>query len=67
MMHVANRIQRFLTSDDGPAAVEYAVMLLLIVVACLVAINSVGTNTKTSFINSANSIASAKPKLVVLP
>ncbi len=66
-MQVAKRIQRFLTSDDGLTAVEYAVMLSLIIVACLVAINSVGTNTKTSFANSANSLASVKPKLVVLP
>ena len=58
MMHVAKRIQRFLTSDDGPTAVEYAVMLALIIIVCLVAISTLGTNAKTSFTNTANSLAS---------
>jgi len=35
-------ISRFLVSDDGPAAVEYAVMLSLIVVACVTIISTVG-------------------------
>ena len=44
--------------EDGPTAVEYAVMLALIVVVCLAAIRSVGTNAKTTFNNIANSIGS---------
>jgi pilus assembly protein Flp/PilA len=28
-------LKTFLTSEDGPAAVEYAVMLALIIVACI--------------------------------
>ena len=43
--------------EDGPTAVEYAVMLALIVIVCLAAIRSVGTNAKTTFTNVANSIA----------
>ncbi len=43
------RINRFLKSEDGPTAVEYAVMLALIVVVCLAAIRTVGTNAKTTF------------------
>jgi len=58
MMHIAKKIHRFLTSEDGPTAVEYAVMLALIIVVCLVAISSLGTNTKTTFTNVANSIGS---------
>ena len=58
MMRVAKSIQRFLTSEDGPTAVEYAVMLALIIIVCLVAISSLGTNAKTSFTNTANSLAS---------
>lgn len=51
-------LQRFLKSEDGPTAVEYAVMLALIVIVCLTAINSLGTNAKTTFTNVANSIGS---------
>jgi pilus assembly protein Flp/PilA len=51
-------MQRFLTSEDGPTAVEYAVMLALIIVVCLVAIGSLGTNAKGTFTNIANSIGS---------
>ena len=58
MMHIAKRIQCFLRSEDGPTAVEYAVMLALIIVVCLVAIGTLGTNAKTTFTNVANSIGS---------
>ena len=40
---------RFLASEDGPTAVEYAVMLSLIVVACLTAISSIGTKAGSVF------------------
>ncbi len=46
----------FLQSEDGPTAVEYAVMLALIVIVCLVAIESLGTNTNTTFNNISNSM-----------
>ena len=42
-------VSRFLVSEDGPTAVEYAVMLSLIVIVCLAAITSVGTNTNSVF------------------
>ncbi len=58
MMHIANKMRRFLTSEDGPTAVEYAVMLALIIIVCLVAINAIGTNASTTFTNVGNSIAS---------
>ncbi len=58
MTNFAGSIKRFLVSEDGPTAVEYAVMLALIIVLCLTAINTLGTNAKTSFTNTANSIAS---------
>jgi pilus assembly protein Flp/PilA len=40
---------RLLKSEDGPTAVEYAVMLALIVVICLAAVQSIGTNAKGTF------------------
>jgi pilus assembly protein Flp/PilA len=56
MLSVTNKIRRFLVSEDGPTAVEYAVMLALIVIVCLAAIGSIGTNAKTTFTNVANSL-----------
>jgi len=45
----ANSLKRFLTSEDGPTAVEYAVMLALIIIVCLGAIQAVGTNANNKF------------------
>ena len=56
MMLLAKKVQRFLVSEDGPTAVEYAVMLALIVIVCLAAISSVGTQTSTTFTNVASSL-----------
>lgn len=47
----------FTTSEDGPTAVEYAVMLALIIIVCLTAISAVGTNASTTFSNVAASLA----------
>jgi len=58
MKNFALKLKKFLKSEDGPTAVEYAVMLALIVVVCLTAINSIGTNAKTTFTSVANSLAS---------
>ena len=44
-----NSVKRFLENDDGPTAVEYAVMLALIVIVCLTAIKAVGTNANAKF------------------
>ncbi|OWK45175.1 Flp family type IVb pilin [Fimbriiglobus ruber] len=40
---------RFLRAEDGPTAVEYAVMLALIVVVCIVAITAIGKNANSTF------------------
>jgi pilus assembly protein Flp/PilA len=42
---------QFLWEEDGPTAVEYAVMLALIVVVCIVAITTIGTNASNIFSN----------------
>ena len=39
----------FLAKEDGPTAVEYAVMLALIVVVCITAITTLGTNANATF------------------
>jgi pilus assembly protein Flp/PilA len=49
-MHgVSEKLLRFLFDEEGPTAVEYAVMIALIVIVCLSAITSVGTNTSATF------------------
>jgi len=52
-----DRIQRFLREENGPTAVEYAVMLALIVAVCLVSINSMANATADSFDTSAAELA----------
>ena len=56
MSTLVNKVQRFLVSEDGPTAVEYAVMLALIVIVCLTAISSIGTNANTTFDNISKSL-----------
>lgn len=56
MKNFASKVRRFLESEDGPTAVEYAVMLALIVVVCLGAITSIGTNATATFNDVANQL-----------
>ncbi len=44
-----NRIRQFLVNEDGPTATEYAVMLALIIVACIAAITALGSALKSTF------------------
>ncbi|MCA9193064.1 MAG: Flp family type IVb pilin [Planctomycetales bacterium] len=53
------RICRFLQSEDGPTAVEYAVMLALIVVACISAVGTLAQKTGDSFNSSGTAISNA--------
>ncbi len=46
-------VRAFLTAEDGPTAVEYAVMLALIIVVCITAITALGTNANKAFSNVA--------------
>jgi len=57
MKNLLRKTRQFLVSEDGPTAVEYAVMLALIIVVCLTAIQAIGTNANTTF----NSVASQLP------
>ena len=56
MKSLAQKVQRFLVSEDGPTAVEYAVMLALIIIVCMTAISAIGTNASTTFTNIAGSL-----------
>ena len=48
---LARKAVRFLKQEDGPTAVEYAVMLALIIVVCIAAITTLGSNANSTFAN----------------
>jgi pilus assembly protein Flp/PilA len=47
----------FLKNEDGPTAVEYAVMLALIIVVCIAAISALGSNASNTFQYVGNKIS----------
>ena len=47
----------FLQNEDGPTAVEYAVMLALIIVVCIAAISALGSNASNTFTYVGNKIS----------
>ena len=49
MRQLFNSVVNFLKREDGPTAVEYAVMLALIIVVCITAITALGTNANKTF------------------
>lgn len=52
-------VQRFLKAEDGPTAVEYAVMLALIIVVCITAITALGTNANKTYTKTSNTLVTA--------
>jgi pilus assembly protein Flp/PilA len=42
-------VVKFIKAEDGPTAVEYAVMLALIIVVCITAITALGSNANNTF------------------
>jgi pilus assembly protein Flp/PilA len=49
MNSLTQKVQRFLVSEDGPTAVEYAVMLALIIVVALTALQALGPTVRDTF------------------
>ena len=49
MRQFVNSVVNFLEREDGPTAVEYAVMLALIIVVCIAAITTLGQNANATF------------------
>lgn len=49
MKNIITKVQKFMKSEDGPTAVEYAIMLALIVIVCLTAIQAVGSAANSAF------------------
>jgi len=59
MRKFAQKVAEFLKREDGPTAVEYAVMLALIIVVCITAITALGTNANKTFTTVGNTIGAA--------
>ncbi|MEM9365868.1 MAG: Flp family type IVb pilin [Planctomycetota bacterium] len=57
MKKFADSVVAFLKEEDGPTAVEYAVMLALIIVVCVTAATSVGTAASDKFDETAGIIS----------
>jgi pilus assembly protein Flp/PilA len=56
MTSLKNFVVDFLSREDGPTAVEYAVMLALIIVVCITAITALGSNANKTFTGVSNVI-----------
>jgi pilus assembly protein Flp/PilA len=59
MFRFYQSLKRFLRAEDGPTAVEYAVMLALIIVVCVSAITALGTNADQVFTNTSLNAAAS--------
>ena len=49
MRKLTQFVRDFVKGEDGPTAVEYAVMLALIIVVCIAAITTLGGTANTTF------------------
>ena len=56
MFAPARSLVAFLKAEDGPTAVEYAVMLALIIVVCIVAVTTLGKNANSTFVKVGSTI-----------
>jgi pilus assembly protein Flp/PilA len=56
MRSIAKKMVSFLKNEDGPTAVEYAVMLALIIVVCIAAVTTLGKNANNTFSNVGSAI-----------
>jgi pilus assembly protein Flp/PilA len=56
MKLVLDRFRQFIASEDGPTAVEYAVVVALIIIVCMAAIGLFGTAVAGWFTNAAPTV-----------
>ena len=59
MRQFTQHLVNFVKCEDGPTAVEYAVMLALIIVVCIGAITTLGKNANTTFTSVGTAISSS--------
>jgi pilus assembly protein Flp/PilA len=58
MSQLTRYLANFVKSEEGPTAVEYAVMLALIIVVCISAITTLGSAASSTFTSVGNSLGS---------
>ncbi len=58
MMSALNRLKQFVADENGPTAVEYAVVVSLIILGCIVAIGLFGTAVASWFTGAAPTVSS---------
>jgi len=56
---IRRQLVAFLANEDGPTAVEYAVMLALIIVVCITAVATLGSNAANTFTTVGQQVGSA--------
>jgi pilus assembly protein Flp/PilA len=56
MRKLGQFVENFVKAEDGPTAVEYAVMLALIIVVCIGAVTTLGGNANTTFTSVGNTV-----------
>ena len=56
MNKIVKSVVEFVKKEDGPTAVEYAVMLALIIVVCIAAITALGSNANSTFSSVAKAV-----------
>jgi len=54
-----NVVVKFLKNEDGPTAVEYAVMLALIIVVCITAVTTLVGNANATFTSAGAAVGGA--------
>ncbi|MFL5340522.1 MAG: Flp family type IVb pilin [Gemmataceae bacterium] len=54
---LTSALVRFVKREDGPTAVEYAVMLALIIVVCIAAVTTLGNNASGTFTTVGTAVA----------
>jgi len=59
MKSLIRSMKQFLTSEDGPTAVEYAVLVALIILVAIAGITILGQNVNQLFNDAAGSLPAA--------
>ena len=54
MRKLARYVTDFVRREDGPTAVEYGVMLALIIVVCITALTTLGGNANATYVRTGN-------------
>lgn len=59
LRQLRTQLGRLVQEEDGPTAIEYAVMLSLIIAVCIASVKAVSTATRASFDTSSQAIGSS--------